>query len=271
MITLKQPITFPAIYSVQDWELPISYYSQFPDSKVKFSIAQPEVSKDSTTSQSTVLTNGINNYLLNYQREESGVSVYEYVLKEYCFPIKNLSRGTITETTLDGDVFVTPFYVSVLPNLLKEEIKFKFGKAKYSESVENLLSSIWLDSGKQVMTYSVEDNGNVTTVFGKSDCFKLFKFLDDDGNFLPSDSFVKLTRVNTDGSNTVIEHYKVLNSYRNEKGEGIDKYTQNVIDSKPVSYVKIDTSTLEVGNYVVQAWYCIDNSMYKSNPTHFEI
>jgi hypothetical protein len=268
---LNPPLTLPSVYANKDWELPITYYSTFPDSKVIFSLYQPTVVSDSITSQDTNLTNGISNFNLNLQREESGVQVYEIVLNGYSFGLKNLCRGIITETRSNKEVVCTPLYVSVLPNILTEEIEFKFGKQKYSENLENLISSIWLESGKEVMSYSIDGEGKTTAVYGNSNEYRIFKFLDDAGDFLPSDSFIKLTKINEDQSNSVIEHYKVLNSYRNEQGEGIDKFTKIVIDKKPVSYVKIDTTTLLEGDYVVQAWYTIGKSAYKSSPIHFQV
>jgi hypothetical protein len=268
---LRPAITLPAIYATADWELPLTYYSEFKDSRVSFSLAQPEIVKDFTTRQTTILTNGISSFSLDYQRQESGLSTYEFILTNHTIQLKNLSRGIITETTKENAVILTPIYLSVLPNVLEQELKFNFGKESYAEKLENLVSSIWLESGKQVMSYKVEDNGQVTAIYSKTDDYRLFKFLGEQGDFLPSDSFAKLTKINADQSNSVIEHYKILNSYRNEQGEGIDKFTKMVIDKKPVSYVKLDTTTLEAGDYVIQAWYTVKDSIYKSSPIHFEL
>jgi hypothetical protein len=270
-MTIKQPITIPAIYTNDNWTLPITYYSEDKYSKVTLELNQSEIQDNNTNSQKTKTVNILDNVEMKWQRFISDVNVYEYIINQNCFNYSGLVTGVITEVNTKKDVIVTPLYISIIPNILEQEISFNFGKTRYTEKLSNLVSSIWLDSGKEVMTYKTDECGNMVATFGNYNCVKLFKFSDNNGDFLPSDSFVKLTRINEDASNTVIEHYKVLNSYVNEHGAGIDKFTKDVIHNKPISYVKIDTSTLESGNYVVQAWYSKGETLYKSNPTLFEI
>jgi hypothetical protein len=264
--TLLQPLTLPSIYGYSGWTLPITYYSKYDKSEVILTISQAEINNDNRSEQSTKISNQIR-AKLNWQRIENGFNVYEYVLDSSIYSVINMMKGTIVETTTTQEKLVTPIYLSVIPDPLNQLITTQYGNKEVKNTVIEMLSGTWLQSSKKMFDYEYDANGNLVAKFGISDCFKIYKFMTSDGCLLPSDSFVKLSKVFDDDSYETIDHLKVLTT----NSDGTEKITGYKVDSKQVTYIKIDESSMAVGRYVIQGFYTLNETVYKTKAVMFEI